>query len=196
MKRYSICLLFWTLLIALSYGGGYLCFAWPLSHLEDDISGAVITTNTNKKDFIVPSTRLIMETVDLRTGERSEEHKAMPAVYLGLDRLELLEYLSMYMKELSIDEREKGLVSFELENYSMDEVHLKKLYYEDENYKRFYMVYKNGRMVVYHSDKKTVYDYPDVKLHELPLDLQCQMITGMEIKDEVELYNFLQNYSS
>ena len=196
MKRYSICLLFWTLLIALSYGGGYLCFAWPLSHLEDDISGAVITTNTNKKDFIVPSTRLIMETVDLKTGERSEEHKAMPAVYLGLDRLELLEYLSMYMKELSIDEREKGLVSFELENYSTDEVHLKKLYYEDENYKRFYMVYKNGRMVVYHSDKKTVYDYPDVKLHELPLDLQCQMITGMEIKDEVELYNFLQNYSS
>ena len=196
MKRYSICLLFWILLIALAYGGGYLCFAWPLNQLENSTDYSAVTVNADKKDFIRPSTRLIMEIVDLRTGEKSEENKVMPAIYLGLNRSELLDYLNTYMHNLSIDEREKGLVSFELENYSADEVHLKKLYYEDNNYKRFYMIYKNGRIVVYHSDKKTVYDYPDLKLYELPLDLQCQMVTGMEIKDEAELYNFLQNYSS
>ena len=31
MKRKSICLFLWLLLIGLSYGGGYLCMAWPLS---------------------------------------------------------------------------------------------------------------------------------------------------------------------
>ena len=58
------------------------------------------------------------------------------------------------------------------------------------------MIYQYGRIVVYHSHKKTVYEYPDIKLYDLPLDIQCKVITGMEIKDDVELYNFLQNYSS
>ena len=196
MKRYSICLLFWALLIALAYGGGYLCMAWPLTEVGSQNRYIAVPTTVNKKDFIMPSTRLTIETLDLRTGEEVIETNRMPAVYLGLNRTELINYLNNYMNNLSIEEREMGLVSFELENYSTEEIVLKKIYYEDFNYNRFFMVYKNGRIVVYHSDRKTVYDYPDLKLYELPTDLQCQLINGIEIKDEVQLYNFLQNYSS
>lgn len=196
MKRKCICLLFWVLLIALSYGGGYLCMAWPITELKLSESPVVLPVTAGKENFVLPETRLVMETVNLKTGEESREETAMPAVYLGLDREDILLELNAYMADLSIKEREEGLVAFELESYSTQEMVLRKLYYPDENFNKYYMIYKQGRMVVYYSDQKTVYDYPDIKLYELPLDLQCQVISGMKLKDEVELYNFLQNYSS
>lgn len=196
MKRKCICLFFWILLTALSYGGGYLCMAWPLSQISISNEPDYLPVTAGKEDFILPETRLIMERVNLKTGESHREETPMPSVYLGLDREDMLLELNAYMEDLSIKEREEGLIAFELESYSTQEMVLRKLYYPDENFNKYYMIYKQGRMVVYYSDQKTVYDYPDIKLYELPLDLQCQVISGMKIKDEVELYNFLQNYSS
>ena len=196
MKRKSICLIFWILLAALAYGSGYLCFAWPLSNINTDSKRISAPVTAGKENYILPETRLIMMHVNLKTGESYKESLNMPAVYLGLEREELLDYLNQYTKNLSYKEREDGLVAFELDSYSVEEIVLKKLYYPDENFAQYYMIYKHGRMVVYYSDHKTVYDYPDVKLYDLPLDLQCKVIAGMEIKDDVELYDFLQNYSS
>ena len=196
MKRKSICLIFWILLATLAYGSGYLCFAWPLSNNNMDSKKISAPVTAGKENYILPETRLIMQHVNLKTGEKYIESLKMPAVYLGLEREELLDYLNQYTKNLSYKEREDGLVAFELESYSVEEIVLKKLYYPDENFTRYYMIYKHGRMVVYYSDHKTVYDYPDVKLYDLPLDIQCKVIAGMEIKDDVELYDFLQNYSS
>ena len=120
----------------------------------------------------------------------------MPAVYLGLEREELLAKLNDYMMNLSIREMEEGLVSFDVESYSTEEVVLRKTYYPDENYQKYYVIYRQGRIVVYYSDRKTVFEYPDIKLSDLPVDLQCELLSGKEMKDEAELYNFLQNYSS
>lgn len=196
MKRKCICLFLWALLIALSYGGGYLCFAWPLSSSGLLNDSKVIPVTAGKTNYILPETRLVMETINLKTGEKTKEHISMPAIYLGLERDELVDYLNEYMENLSIKEREQGLLSFNIESYSTEEIVLRKTYYASDDFHKFYMIYKQGRMVVYYSDKKTVYDYPDIKLSEFPLDVQCQLVTGMEVKDEVELYRFLQNYSS
>ena len=196
MKRKCICFILWVLLVALAYGGGYLCFAWPISNIHLSEEPMIIPVTAGKKNFILPETRLVTEIIDLKSGEKIKNTTSMPAVFLGFEKEELLSYLNEYMDNLSIQEREKGLVAYDLEAYSTEEIQLKKLYYPDENYHRYYMIYQYGRIVVYHSDKKTVYEYPDIKLYDLPLDIQCKVITGMEIKDDVELYNFLQNYSS
>lgn len=58
------------------------------------------------------------------------------------------------------------------------------------------MIYRQGRIVVYYSDRTTVFEYPDIRLTDLPVDLQCELLSGKEIKDDEELYRFLQNYSS
>ena len=178
MKRKCICLFLWVLVIALSYGGGYLCFAWPLSEVR--------TTET----------RLVMETLNLKTGEKVIDESPMPAMYLGLEREELLSELNNYMTDLPLKELEDGLVSFDIESYSTNEVVLRKTYYPDENYQKYYVIYRQGRIVIYYSDRKTVFEYPDIKLGDLPIDLQCEILSGKEMKDETELYSFLQNYSS
>lgn len=195
MKRKRICLFILILLAFISYCGGYLYVIW---HLEDEQINDIRTlpVTAGKENFILPETKLVEHIVDLKTGEILVTEKPMPAIYLGLEREELVKWFDDYMSNLPISEREQGLVSCNVESYSVQEVIIKKQYYASEDYHQFFMIYKNGRIVVYHSDQKTVYDYPDIYLYDLPLDIQCQIIMGLEIKDEVELYNFLQNYSS
>ncbi len=196
MKRKCICLFLWVLLIAMSYGGGYLCFVWPVSDTMEEELPEVLPVTAGKENFILPETRLVTETLNLKTGEKTIDETPMPAVYLGLEREELLAKLNDYMMNLSIKELEDGLVSFDVESYSTKEVVLRKTYYPDENYKKYYVIYRQGRIVIYYSDRKTVFEYPDIKLNDLPIQLQCELLSGKEMKDEAELYNFLQNYSS
>lgn len=196
MKRKCICLFFWALLAALSYGGGYLCFAWPVSGAPAEKMTEILPVTAGKENFILPETRLVMETLNLKTGEKTVEEKPMPSIYLGLEREELLTELNDYMINLSLQELEDGLVSFDIKSYSTKEVVLRKIYYPDDNYQKYYVIYRQGRIVIYYSDRKTVFEYPDIKLGDLPIDLQCELLSGKEMKDEAELYNFLQNYSS
>ena len=184
------------LVIALSYGGGYLCFAWPLSEVRTTETPEVLPVTAGKENFILPETRLVMETLNLKTGEKVIDESPMPAMYLGLEREELLSELNNYMTDLPLKELEDGLVSFDIESYSTNEVVLRKTYYPDENYQKYYVIYRQGRIVIYYSDRKTVFEYPDIKLGDLPIDLQCEILSGKEMKDETELYSFLQNYSS
>lgn len=196
MKRKCICFLLWLLLIAMSYGGGYLCFAWPVSSEEIEEMPEILPVTAGKENFILPETRLVTEIKNLKTGEVQIEETPMPSVYLGLEREELLSELNDYMNDMPIKEMEQGLVSYDIESYSTDKVVLKKIYYPDDNYQKYYIAYRQGRIVVYYSDKKTVLEYPDIRFKDLPLELQCELLMGKDVKDEEALYNFLQNYSS
>lgn len=196
MKRKCICFFLWIMLIALSYGGGYLCFAWPISADKVEEMPEVAPVTAGKENFILPETRLVTEVFNLKTGETSKYETPMPSVYLGLEREELLSELNNYINDMPIKEMEQGLVSFDIESYSTEKVVLKKIYYPDENYKKYYMIYRQGRIVVYYSDRKTVLEYPDIRFKDLPVELQCELLIGKEIKDDEELYNLLQNYSS
>ena len=196
MKRKCICFLLWILAIALSYGGGYLCFAWPLQTTEVEKEPDILPVTAGKENFILPETRLVIETQNLKTGEVTREEKTMPPIYLGLEREELSDKLNQYMEDMPNDEREQGLVSWDVTSYSTNQVVMKKIYYPDDDFKKYYMIYRQGRLIVYYSDRKTVLDYPNISLKDLPVDIQCELLTGKEIKDETELYDFLQNYSS
>ncbi len=196
MKRKCICFLLWILVIAMSYGGGYLCFAWPLSENPVEEMPEIIPVTAGKENFILPETRLVTETLNLKTGEKNSVESPMPSIYLGLEREELLSDLNDYVNDMPIKDIEAGLVSFDIVSYSTEQVVLRKTYYPDENFKKYYMIYRQGRVVVYYSDRKTVFEYPDIRLSDLPVDLQCELLSGKEIKDDAELYSFLQNYSS
>ena len=48
----------------------------------------------------------------------------------------------------------------------------------------------------YLSDKKTVYEYTDISLEDLPENLQKEIQNGKYIETSESLYGFLENYSS
>lgn len=64
---------------------------------------------------------------------------------------------------------------------------------EDEGY---YLCELQGFVVVYLSDKKTVYEFTEIPLIDLPEEVQQEIASGKYVAGEEELYGFLENYSS
>lgn len=60
----------------------------------------------------------------------------------------------------------------------------------------YYLLEKNGYVVVYLSDKETVYEYTSIDVETLPVTVQNEVKNGKYIEDIEELYGFLENYSS
>lgn len=60
----------------------------------------------------------------------------------------------------------------------------------------YFLMEVNGYVVVYLSDKKTPYEYTDIKYDELPAELRDEIRNGKYMEDAKALYGFLENYSS
>ena len=60
----------------------------------------------------------------------------------------------------------------------------------------YYLLEKNGYVVVYLSDKETIYEYTSIDVETLPVTVQNEVKNGKYIEDIEELYGFLENYSS
>ena len=59
-----------------------------------------------------------------------------------------------------------------------------------------YLKNDNGKVHVYRGDGVTVYEYTNIQVSSLPEAVQKEVEEGKFIKSEVELYSFLENYSS
>ena len=64
---------------------------------------------------------------------------------------------------------------------------------EEEGY---YLCEMQGFVVVYLSDRSTVYELTEIPLTDLPEEIQHEIASGKFIADKEELYGFLENYSS
>ena len=64
---------------------------------------------------------------------------------------------------------------------------------EDEGY---YLCEMQGFVVVYLSDRKTIYEMTEIPLSDLPEEVQQEVAAGKYIATRDELYGFLENYSS
>lgn len=65
----------------------------------------------------------------------------------------------------------------------------------ESNY-RFILLNDNGKVTVYHSDNVTVYLDTGISVDTLPQELQNQLMYGIRFTTEMELFEFLENYSS
>lgn len=66
---------------------------------------------------------------------------------------------------------------------------------ETEEY-LYYLMEEFGYVNIYLADRKTIYEYTDITLDVLPLELQAEIMEGKGLSSEGELYDFLENYSS
>lgn len=60
----------------------------------------------------------------------------------------------------------------------------------------YYLLELNGYVAVYQNDKTTVFEYTNIRLSELPQELQSEIKSGKKIETTEKLYGFLENYSS
>lgn len=62
--------------------------------------------------------------------------------------------------------------------------------------KGFYLKELHGFVVVYLEDKKTIYEFTEIPLSDLPEEVRQEIAQGKQIATAEELYAFLENYSS
>ena len=193
MKKYIICSFCGILVLTAAYIYSYEKLSGSsVGFSENEPQIAVVAA----EDTVKSSAKLIVETYNASDHTTQRKELTMPAMYLGLTRTGILEKLDDYMQNLAISDLEDGLISYDLMYFSPECVMLRKTYQPDEDFNKYYIKLSKGCITVFYSDKKTVYEYTDMDFNALPSDVAAQVLGGMDVKDEKELYDFLENYSS
>jgi hypothetical protein len=155
-----------------------------------------IPANIQAKATVKPSTKYILETYDMKTDTTIVEELKPPAHFVGLTKEEIEEWLDEYMEDLTLSEYNKGLIDFELVSFSDKEFRLKKTYNEDFVPFRFYVAVKNGYVVVYNSDLKSVHTYTNIEAKDLSEEDRIALSQGIYVNSLEELYALLESFSS
>lgn len=155
-----------------------------------------VPVDTQQETTVLPDTKYILETYDMKTDTTQTQELNPPAHLIGLTREEVIEYLENYIKDMPLSEYNKGLLSYELVNFSEDEIVIRKSYNENFVPYRFYVVVKDGYIVVYNSDLKSVYSYTYIQAKDLPEEDRIALSQGIYVNSLDELYSLLESYSS
>lgn len=60
----------------------------------------------------------------------------------------------------------------------------------------YYICEKDGYVIVYEGDQKTVYEYTSIRVEDLPDKMQQSVKKGIKVSSLRQIYGFLENYSS
>lgn len=145
---------------------------------------------------ILPKTKILIESFEVTTGEFTTEEKQPDAVLIGMTREQLAEYLARELDNMPMTEYEKGLYVNELITFSENKVIIRKTYDMDRVNFLYYLAVKNGEVVVYYSDLKTVYEYTGIRAIDLAEEERLQLLEGIRIETAEELFSLLESYSS
>ncbi|MDF2908296.1 MAG: putative rane protein [Herbinix sp.] len=165
----------------------------PTPAVEED---ETVSVNEQSEAIVLPTTKYILEVYNLKLDKLDTQELNPPAYLVGLTRAQVDEYLRSYMKDLPLSEYNKGLISYELMRFSDTEIVIKKTYNEDFVPFRFYVVVKDGYVVVFNSDLKSVYSYTHILASELPEKDRISLSQGIYVNSLEELYSLLESYSS
>lgn len=156
----------------------------------------VVRSSVDEEDVLCADTEYVLEEYDTRRGTLVESSWSVPAKYLGMNRDEFIEAMELYATAPPLSEQERGFIGLEVRAFSSVKVIVRMNYAYVEPTENFYLRVENNAVVVYCDDNATVYMYTDISAETLPEYIQTQVIMGMFIEDEAELYHFLETYSS
>lgn len=141
------------------------------------------------------NTKYVEESYDMADAVYSDKTAAMPKEYIGLNRAELEQKLTDYTKNLSKEEKDKGLLYMTLISFSDQSVTVRKVYDNKTHYK-YYINVKDGYVVVYSNDKTTIVDEPGIDFNNLHDNQKQEVSQGVYIDTLEQLYSTLESYSS
>jgi hypothetical protein len=121
---------------------------------------------------------------------------SLPAKYIGLKREEFEALLADDNKIYTLDNKLSGLKSQHLELFSAEKVKILRIYDTTTELTGFYIMEVNGDIAVYKSDKETLYFKTGLTFDELPLDVRCEVQNGKYLETEIQVYHFIESYSS
>lgn len=154
-------------------------------------------TNVSYSDIRINNLTVIhLQVYDLNNQTFTEEKINTPVAFLEMNRNDLIEYLNDYMKNPDKEDVQRGLVAYELVEFSREQVVIRKTFELDEANNGYYAVLENGYVTIYCGDKTSIYDYTDIAAGKLPEQILSKTIDGFYFNNLIELYEFLETYTS
>lgn len=138
----------------------------------------------------------IYENIDKKDGSMSVEVVQLPAKFIGLNRTELEKLLAEDSLAPTLSEKQKGFKSQHLELFSADKIKVLRIYDTTQDTTGFYIMEVNGEVCVYKHDKKTLYFRTGLRVEDLPADVRYELKQGKFMDSELQVYHFIESYSS
>ncbi len=138
----------------------------------------------------------IYENIDKKDGSMTVEEGKLPAKYVGLNRGELEKLLAEDSMAPTLVEKQKGFKSQHLELFSAEKIKVLRIYDTTQETTGFYIMEVDGEVCVYKHDKKTLYFKTGLNVEDLPADVRHELQEGKFMDSELQVYHFLESYSS
>lgn len=138
----------------------------------------------------------IYENIDKKDGSISMEERKLPAKYVGMRRDELEAALAEDSLVLTLEDKERCFKTQHLELFSADRIKILRIYDTTQELYGFYIREQDGAINVYKQDGVTLHFQTDLRPEDLPADVLEEVRKGKYMDTEVQVFHFLESYSS
>ncbi len=151
---------------------------------------------SGQRQFVSRQTVYVLEKYDSYNHALTVERCEIPRQYLGMTREELEAELAVYAKSPSLEDVAQGLVSVVLESFSGERITIRKTYHLEPEEECYLLTVEDHRIVVYYKNLETLFCHTDIRMDQLPEQVQKEILQIKKLQTEEELYGFLESYSS
>lgn len=182
-------------------------FFYPGAREKPENTGVVaaapeekVQASAAEENIISADTSFVVIHVDVDRQSETAEEIPVPTYYMGMDRDAFEKQIQNFDRSPSLQELQKGFQGSEIRSFSGSKVELCKFYQEKKEEAGetfYYLAILNNKVVVYREDGQTIYMETDIPAEDLPSDVLQELLVQKRIVDnEVDLYDFLESYSS
>lgn len=163
---------------------------------EQNVEESLQPVAVEEEEILTMDTVYVIEEHDTKRDTVVETVTKVPEKYLGMDREAFVQSMDLYALTPPLSEQERGFIGLEVVSFSRSRVVVRMNYLYIDPTEGFYLKVEDNNIVVYCDDEKTVYMYTTISALNLPDNLKGQIVEGIFMEDEAELYSFLETYSS
>lgn len=204
-KKYIICFAVITLLIAVYVIGYKVGQSWDSGFNIYNGGNYVKEVNGESSSIVKNNAEYVLEVYNNETNENSEISNKIPVEFIGLTRENIIDFIGKNT-DFFTDEGEKiqnvMLVSF-AENKVVIRKNIESIeettdynFFVNNNEPSYYIFLIDDAVVVYKSDKITIYMETGITRDELDETVAAELTMGVSVKNISELYRLLESYTS
>lgn len=153
-------------------------------------------TTVEKIEAINDSTKIVMEIFDINTNKVHETEFDKNINFIGKNRSQVNEYIIDLNNSISEEEKNQGLLSYQLVYFSPEAVTIRKNYDSSLYSSTYVLKEENGYVVVYEYPSEELYHNTGILSLSLEEDDRKALEEGIIFSDVNELFDFLESYSS
>ena len=158
--------------------------AWSNDSHEKTVAG--------QEQLVSTETDYVEEVFDVDTGELTKTSQPVPVVLLGLNREQLIDYLTT----VQFNENDRQVMNVQLVSFSASRLVIRKTVRNLKEIYQYYVICEDDIIKIYRSDRKTLFVDTGINISHISEEHKNELNNGFYIETIHELYNYLESITS